>query len=143
MPGMANAGAGAGTDGAPLVLVIDDDPDALAICDWALRAEGYRTVTATSGAAGLASLERVRPALVVLDLAMPGTDGFAVARAIRARQDLADLPILIFTGLSRDAERQAMAAGGTAFCSKPIEPHEFVAAVRRLCPPARKEGAPT
>jgi CheY-like chemotaxis protein len=116
--------------------VIDDDPDALAICERALGAAGYRTATATSGEAGLARLEMLRPACVVLDLVMPGTDGFAVARQIRARPDWAALPILVFTGLPRQTETDARAAGGTAFCTKPVEPRRLVAEVRRLCPPA-------
>ena len=126
----AEADAGA----APLVLVIDDDPDALSICELALRASGYRTATAASGEAGLACLDTLRPSLVVLDLAMPGTDGFEVARAIRARDDAEALPILICTGLGRDVVERARAAGGSLVCNKPVEPRHLVAAVRRLCP---------
>jgi len=118
----------------PLVLVIDDDPHSLVICDRTLQAAGYRTVTAASGAEGLARLDRLAPALVVLDLAMPGMDGFAVARAIRARSGGDTLPILIFTGLSRASESGSRQAGGSAFCTKPIEPQRLVAEVRRLCP---------
>ena len=130
----AGAQADGGPDRAPLVLVIDDDPDARSIYERALRAVGYRTATAASGEAGLASVEGLRPALVVLDLAMPGTDGYAVARAIRMLPDAATLPILVCTGLPRAAEAEARAAGGTAFCMKPLEPRRFLAAVRRLCP---------
>jgi two-component system response regulator AdeR len=117
---------------APLVVVIDDDPDALAICEYALRAAGYRTATAASGEAGLGLLAQVDAALVVLDLAMPGLDGFAVAEEIRRGGTTA--PILIFTGLPRDQAARAQAVGATAVCAKPIEPQRFVAAVRRLCP---------
>ena len=134
MDDTAGAQASAEGDGGPLVLVIDDDPDTRSICERALRAAGYRTATAASGEDGLARLDGVRPSLVVLDLVMPGTDGFAVARAIRARSGGAELPILIFTGLPRDAEGRARDAGGTAFCTKPIEPQRFLAEVRRLCP---------
>ena len=134
MGSTASAQASAGPEGAPLVLVIDDDADSRAICERALRAGGYRIATAASGEEGLAQLEGLEPALIVLDLAMPGTDGFAVARAIRARPRVADLPILIITGLSREAEAPARAAGGTAFCAKPMEAGRLLAAVRRLCP---------
>jgi CheY-like chemotaxis protein len=116
------------------VLVVDDNPDTLAICEATLRSAGYRTATAGSGAEALAQLPGLRPALVVLDLAMPGVDGFVTARAIRARPETADLPILVFTGLPREAEDKSRQAGGTAFCTKPIEPRKFLAEVRRLCP---------
>jgi CheY-like chemotaxis protein len=115
---------------------VDDHRDALLICETSLRAAGYRTVTAASGAEALACLAELRPALVVLDLAMPGVDGFAVARAIRGRLGFDDLPILVFTGLPEERARQA---GGTAICLKPIEPRRFLAEVRRLCPAGRDE----
>jgi DNA-binding response OmpR family regulator len=122
---------------APLVLVIDDDADALAICERSLRAAGYRTATAASGEAGLGLLAKMDAGLVVLDLAMPGLDGFAVAAEIRRRGTTA--PILIFTGLPREQAARARAVGGTDVCSKPIEPQRFVAAVRRLCPLVAEE----
>jgi CheY-like chemotaxis protein len=127
-----------GADG-PLVLVVDDNPDTLAICETSLRTAGYRTATAVSGAEALARLPELRPALVVLDLAMPGVDGFATARAIRARPETADLPILVFTGLPPETEDKSRQAGGTAFCTKPIEPRRLLAEVRRLCPAGRGE----
>jgi CheY-like chemotaxis protein len=79
---------------------------------------------------------KLAPALVVLDLAMPGTDGFVVAERIRRDRTAGGLPILIFSGLPRD--KAAQATGATAFCAKPIEPRHFLAAVRRLCPPAEE-----
>ena len=129
----AKAQAGAGAD-APLVMVVDDNPDTRVICETSLRAAGYRTVTAGSGAEAIAQLEHVTPALVVLDLAMPGVDGFATARAIRSRAATRQVPILVFTGLPMEAEENARKAGGTAFCTKPIEPRRFLAEVARLCP---------
>ncbi len=132
---MHDATAGARAMGkAPVVLVVDDDSDARAICQRALSAAGYRTAAAASGAEALARLDVLTPDLVILDLAMPGTDGFATARAIRRRSGLADTPILIFTGLAEDARARAREAGATAFCTKPLEPQRLIAEVRRLCP---------
>jgi CheY-like chemotaxis protein len=133
------APAPAGVDAPPLVLVIDDDPDVRTICERVLRAAGFRVACAESGDAGLSLLDQLSPALVVLDLAMPGTDGFAVARAMRAHPDCATLPILVFTGLPREAALRARALGVTAVCAKPVEPKQFLAAVRRLCPAPSKE----
>jgi CheY-like chemotaxis protein len=138
MGNTAGSQATAGLDG-PLVLIVDDHSDARAICEKSLHAAGYRTASAASGAEALAQLAEIRPALVVLDLAMPGVDGFAVARAIRGRQGFADLPILVFTGLPMETWDRARQAGGTAFCTKPIEPRHFLAEVRRLCPAGRDQ----
>jgi CheY-like chemotaxis protein len=118
----------------PLVLIVDDNQDTLAICARTLEAAGYRTATATSGDDALARLAALRPALVVLDLAMPGRDGFTTAQAMRERPDVARTPILVFTGLSPTLENAARRAGGTAFCTKPLEPRRLLAEVRRLCP---------
>lgn len=117
----------------PLVLVVDDNPDALAICARALGAAGYRTVTADSATDALARFDELHPAVVVLDLVMPEQDGFQAARAIRERVGDA-LPIVVFTALTADVERRAREAGATAFCTKPLEPRRLVAEVRRLCP---------
>lgn len=135
----SQARADFGPGEAPLVLVVDDNGDSRAICEASLRTVGYRTATVASGAEALARLDEIRPALVVLDLAMPGVDGFATARAIRARPHQAELPILVCTGLPPGAEQRARQAGGTAFCTKPIEPRRFLAEVRRLCPAGRNE----
>jgi CheY-like chemotaxis protein len=116
----------------PVVLVVDDNPDSLVICSRALAAAGYRAATAASGAEALGQLAGLRPAVVVLDLVMPGQDGFETARAIRRRAET--MPILVFTGLSADVESRARRAGATAFCTKPLDPQRLVAEVRRLCP---------
>src|SRR5262245_44829008 len=118
----------------PLVLVIDDDPDTLAICERVLRSGGYRTATAATAEDGLARVAGLRPAVVVLDLAMPGTDGFALAHAIRARADGAAVPIVVCSGLEREAQAPARAVSGTVFCPKPVEPRRLLAKVRELCP---------
>jgi CheY-like chemotaxis protein len=125
---------GGAKSSAPLVLVVDDHEDTLAICARALEMAGYRTATATSGADAIARIEELKPAVVVLDLAMPEMDGFTAAHLIRSKPGVARTPILIFTGLPAKVEEAARRAGGTAFCMKPIEPKRFVAEVKRLCP---------
>ena len=117
-----------------MILIVDDHPDTRVICETALQAAGYRTVAVASGAEAISSLGTLKPSLVVLDLAMPGVDGYATARAIRARPDMRKLPILVFTGLPMEVEANARRAGATAFCTKPIEPRRLLDEVRRLCP---------
>jgi CheY-like chemotaxis protein len=125
-------GDATGETGAPLVLIVDDAPDALIICSTALKGAGYRTATASSGAEALAFLETATPALIILDLTMPGLDGFATAHAIRNRAATAWTPILIATGMPQAVEEAARRVGGTAFCMKPIQPKRLVAEVAHL-----------
>jgi CheY-like chemotaxis protein len=79
------------------VLVIDDDPRAIAIVDAALRQEGYAVLTATGGEEGVAVARRERPAVILLDLLMPEVDGFAVVERLRADPATAETPIVILT----------------------------------------------
>jgi len=138
MGNTASARSRPGTGGRRLVVVIDDNGDARTICERALRAAGYDVATAASGEAGLTLVAELAPAVVVLDLAMPGLDGFAVAEAIR--RDGSDPPaILAFSGLPREQTARARALGCAAVCAKPIDPERFVAAVRRLCPTVPEE----
>src|SRR5262249_10817419 len=95
---------------------------------------GYRTATANSGTEALERLESLKPAMIVLDLAMPGMDGFTTAHLIRERETVKRTPILIFTRLAPTVETAARRAGAAGFCLKPIEPKRFLAEVRRLCP---------
>jgi two-component system CheB/CheR fusion protein len=141
MADTADAAARAAGQEGPLVLVVDDNADARSICEHALRPQGYRIATAESGDAALIAIDALRPALVVLDLAMPGTDGFTVAHAIRANPCGMDLPILVCTGLGADAQARARAVGGTIVCQKPVEPRQLVEMVRRLCPAGERRRA--
>ena len=72
--------------------------------------------------------------LIVLDLNMPGIDGWTVAALIRKHKPTAAIPILVITGLMNNAEQAACRAGATAFCLKPFDARRLVAEVRRLCP---------
>jgi CheY-like chemotaxis protein len=118
----------------PLVLVVDDDAATREMCEVLLGGAGYTTVLAASGDEALQLLETIDPKLIVLDLSMPGMDGFSAAHTIRSRPKTARTPILVLTGLSIRVESAARRAGATAFCAKPIDPKRFVAEVRKLCP---------
>jgi len=118
----------------PLVLVVDDDPNVLKICTTVLEAGGYRTATASSGPEALERVDALKPDLVVLDLVMPGGDGFTAAHMIRSRPAGARTPILVLTGTSMSREDAARRAGATKFCMKPLDPSRFMVEVRKLCP---------
>jgi len=118
----------------PLVIVVDDDPDTREVCDMLLERAGYDRALAASGEEAVSLLEQHTPALIVLDLSMPGMDGWSVAALVRKHERTARIPILVVTGLTQNVENAARRAGATGFCLKPIDSKRFVKEVKRLCP---------
>ena len=112
------------------VLVVDDEPVVRDVVVRYLEQAGYRTLQAGDGDTAQALLERERPSLVVLDLMLPGTDGLALCRWIRARSDL---PVIMVTALGEEADRLAgLELGADDYLTKPFSPRELVARVKAV-----------
>jgi DNA-binding response OmpR family regulator len=121
----------AGKDSAvTTVLVVDDEPIVRDVVVRYLEREGYRTLEAASGTRARELLERELPHLVVLDLMLPGTDGLALCRWIRARSDL---PVIMLTARGEEADRiVGLEVGADDYVTKPFSPRELVARVRTV-----------
>ena len=119
--------------GAPLLLVVDDEPANVdVLCDL-LQALDYRTVGAAGGEAALAIARERRPDLVLLDVMMPGLDGYEVCRRLRADPDTAGIPVVFVTALSGPDDRvKGIEAGGDDFLTKPFSRPVLVARIRSL-----------
>jgi CheY-like chemotaxis protein len=103
------------------ILVIDDEPTQRLLTREALIQRGYRVEEADSGEAGLETARRLKPDLILLDVLMPGMDGFDVCRAIRADETLYRTPVVIVTALENlDSIEIGFEAGATDFIAKPI-----------------------
>jgi CheY-like chemotaxis protein len=100
------------------VLVLEDDLAALNLVSKQLTAAGYRVTPVVEGRLAVQTCTKLRPDLVVCDLAMPGMDGFEFIRQLRQQQFLA--PIVVVSGLGREKGDEALAAGANAFLSKPV-----------------------
>lgn len=107
---------------APTILVVDDDPEIVALLATRLTRRGYDIATAPDGAAALAIAKRDRPDLVLLDVMMPGKSGWEVARALKQDPDTAATKIVMVTAIgSRTNEMTAPIYGADAYVDKPFE----------------------
>jgi DNA-binding response OmpR family regulator len=108
---------------AATVLVADDDADILHVIELNFRLEGFEVVTARDGTDALAKAVAVRPDLVVLDVLMPGIDGYTICARIRADASLAAVPVLIVSANYGSADLEAARrAGADDFLVKPFHP---------------------
>src|SRR5205814_737193 len=114
----------------PALLLVDDDPTLLSALPRRLTREGFDVRTASSGQAALAALERSWPALVVVDVMMPGMDGFELCRRIKR---IADLPIIVLSAVDAgEAKVMALQEYAEDYIVKPFDPDELVARVQRI-----------
>ncbi|HEX8716734.1 MAG TPA: response regulator transcription factor [Gemmatimonadaceae bacterium] len=116
-----------GTAPAERVLVVDDEQDIVALVTYHLLKSGYRVTTARSGTEALAAARADRPALIVLDLMLPGMSGFDVLEQLRARDDTRHIAVLMLTARRDEPDRiRGLALGADDYLTKPFSPQELV-----------------
>jgi CheY-like chemotaxis protein/RNA polymerase subunit RPABC4/transcription elongation factor Spt4 len=119
----------------PRILIVDDAPDLLALVGLTLRkiSPDLQVETASSGEEALAKVEARRPHLIILDLMLPGMDGFEVCKRLRGDLKTALIPIVMLTALAdADSRRLGNLAGTDDYLVKPFERSELIARVQRL-----------
>lgn len=126
---------------AATILVVDDDPNALDIVSTYLSASGYRVATASDGRQALATAEEVKPAIVLLDIMMPGMDGLEVSRVVKNHPALVNTRVILLTARGDFTDKQrGLQAGADDYIVKPISLEELGRTVERNLE-ARGDGA--
>ena len=112
------------------ILIVDDDRDIRDLLSEYLQKQGYRASVAADGRAMRTVLSRTEPALIVLDLMLPGEDGLALCREVRAQSDV---PIIMLTARGEEVDRiVGLEMGADDYLSKPFSPRELVARIKSI-----------
>jgi len=124
-----------------LVLVADDEPNIVELVSMFLTRHGYRVAAARDGEETLRKVKDLRPSLLVLDVMMPGPDGFQIVRTLGRH---GGLPIILLTARASDIDKiNGLALGADDYVTKPFNPEELVARVAAVLRRVRSEGGPT
>jgi len=118
------------TDHKPLVLVIDDDPTVLDLMERFLVKENFAVKTALTGQDGVALAKSLQPAAITLDVMMPGMDGWAVMRALKADPATAEIPVILVT--ITDNKEMGFALGASDYLTKPVDWNRLSTLMKRI-----------
>ena len=126
-----------GQDGhRPLVLVADDDEDILQLLAFRLEHAGYEVVQAQNGKQALRLALELHPALAVLDVMMPGLDGYEVTRELRRHEITSAMPVILLTARAQESDvSRGIAAGADDYVKKPFDARVLKERVERLLRP--------
>ena len=114
------------------ILIVDDDRDIRRGLEARLRAAGYETISAEDGLGATTKAIKERPDLILLDLGLPGGDGYAVLDRLRKNSDLESTPVIVLTARSPEGnEQRAIDAGAFAFFLKPADNEELLSSISR------------
>jgi DNA-binding response OmpR family regulator len=123
------------------ILIVDDDLDTLKLVGLMLQRKGYEIIAASNGQQGLQEAIEKQPDLILLDVMMPGMDGYQVAKLLRQNAETANIPILMFTAKSQlDDKVTGFESGADDYLTKPTHPTELLAHVKALLARSPRRG---
>jgi DNA-binding response OmpR family regulator len=128
-----NGDGATGPTGQPLIFVVEDEEDIARLISHNLRASGFQVQTFSSATSVLSEAVRETPSLFLLDIMLPGTDGFALCRHIRQMPALSAVPVIFLTAKTSETDRvKGLELGGDDYITKPFSPRELVARIRTV-----------
>jgi two-component system phosphate regulon response regulator PhoB len=139
----ANETRGGAMNDRPLIFVVEDEPDIARLISHNLQVSGFQVLSFASAASVLSEAVREAPSLFLLDVMLPGTDGFALCYQIRQTPALSAVPVIFLTAKTGEADRvKGLELGGDDYITKPFSPRELVARVRTVLRGAAHSSAP-
>ena len=124
-----------------IIQIVEDDPDQASLLDHVLRKARYRTNVAYSGEMAERDIRRLKPALVLLDVMLPGVDGYELCKRLRQDHETQTIPIIMITALGTAEHRVAgLELGADDYIVKPFSPQEMVSRVKAVLRRARLRG---
>lgn len=118
-------------DATPCILIVDDEPLNIKLLDIVLKKHGFRTISGTSGEMARALAVEHNPDLILLDVMMPGEDGYSTCVKLKQNPSTTDIPVIFISALTdTDSKVRGLEAGGVDYVSKPFEKAEVLARVK-------------
>lgn len=115
------------------ILVVDDDPDVRLLVGARLRSSGYEVVMAEDGEAAIKIFRREKPAMLLLDLGLPGLDGYQVCRTLKSDPSTREIPIIVLSAQSQQTDKdRAAELGVEGYVAKPFVPGALLSEIRTL-----------
>ncbi len=120
------------------ILIVDDDPSTLALEERILQREGYQVLIAVNGLQALREAMAEEPNLIILDLMLPGMDGFEICECLRNSQETSSVPVLVLSAKGREVDKTAaLESGADAYLAKPVSVSRLLGQVEDML--AQKE----
>lgn len=115
------------------VLVVDDSPTDLHLLNGYLENNGYKTLNATSGEEALQTASSEQPDLILMDVVMPGMNGFEATRSLAKNPETRDIPVIVVTSKQQETDKiWAMRQGARDFVSKPVDEKTLIGMIKKL-----------
>jgi DNA-binding response OmpR family regulator len=120
---------------AATVMVIEDDPSFLRYLSHILEREGYTVISASNGLTGLRKVKEAKPALLILDVMLPGLDGFEVCHRLHDDTETGNIPVIMLSAKGQDSDRvSALSVGAREFFAKPVDRLVLLNKIKELIP---------
>ena len=119
------------------ILVVDDDPSSLELMEAILVPNGYEIITANDGSKAVAIMVEKKPDLILLDIMMPGLDGYSTLAKIKGNKTISKIPVVMLTAMGFQLNKElALRFGAVGYITKPVDLAELLKTISRLLPVA-------